>query len=93
VAFKSVAVYVVMLVETCRYEDGDGEDVDWKELQRIVVPLQGEDAEGSKQPKKRSKTEPAAGRSSTTPTQPTKQRITSSKKDQEASGGQVHEPA
>jgi hypothetical protein len=47
-------------IGTCRYEDGDGEDVDWDELQRILCPPDGEDDQPShkKQAKKRIKREP-----------------------------------
>ncbi len=45
---------------TCRYEDGDGEDVDWDELQRVLDPPDDGDVQPShkKQPKKRIKREP-----------------------------------
>jgi hypothetical protein len=64
--------------------------VDWKELQRILLPLGTDDAETSKQPKKLSKSASAAVGSVTAAARPSKPRARSARKDPEALGGQIH---
>lgn len=82
-------------IGTRRYEDGDGEDVDWDELQRILDPPDDGDVQPShkKQPKKRIKREPVdedAPGTSAAAERAAKPRVRKPPKHHPASGEQLH---